>query len=97
MCIRDRINYYDSKWFCKNGLVGVRIIKHWVSNVVKELNRPIVTTSANISESEKYPVDIKTIEAEMLKKVDGLFYDGPTKYKKPSVIINPYTGWVLRE
>ena len=94
MLLRPRKKMPD--YFIKHGLCGVRISNNWLSRIIKEFGNPIVTTSANISASKVMPVDIGSISEKIIQQCNAFIYDGPTKYKKPSTIINPYTGEVIR-
>ena len=54
-------------------------------NLIKKINRPIVATSANISGSEII-TDVKTIEKELLAKIDYIV-DGGIITSSPSTLI----------
>lgn len=70
------------------GSIAIRIVKDPViANLIKEYGKPLVSTSANISD-EPFPSDFKTISPKIKKEVDYIF-----KYKQndtspvpPSVI-----------
>ena len=64
----------------KNTL-GVRIPDHWISEVVKELGFPIVTTSVNKS-GEKPMTSLKDLDLE----VDFVIYEGEKKGKSSEII-----------
>ncbi len=63
--------------------LGVRIPKHWFSDIVKELNIPIVTTSVNKS-GEKFMTCLEDLDKDI--KVDFVIYEGE-KEGKPSKLI----------
>lgn len=69
---------------CGWDTLGVRIPKHWCSEVAAELNLPIVSTSANISK-EPFMTSIDDLDQRI--KVDFILYEGEKK-GKPSTIIN---------
>lgn len=71
--------------------LGVRIPKHWISNVVKKLGFPVVTTSVNIT--GKKPMT-KLEEFKRLK-VDLILYEG-VKKGKPSTVIDARNSKILR-
>lgn len=73
----------------EDGTAGIRIVNHeFCKQLIFALNRPIVSTSANIS-GEKYPQEFNQISPEILNNVDftvnKIFEGNPTK--KPSAII----------
>jgi len=49
--------------------IGVRMPKHWIADFVKKFERPIVTTSVNIS-GEKPITQISEIPLEIAREVD---------------------------
>jgi L-threonylcarbamoyladenylate synthase len=69
--------------FVNNGLdtLGVRIPKHWISNLVSELGIPIVTTSANKS-GEKFMTCLEDLDIGVDFVIDEGKLNG-----KPSTII----------
>ena len=71
--------------------LGVRIPKHWISNVVKKLGFPVVTTSVNIT--GKKPMT-KLEEFKKLK-VDLILYEG-VKKGKASTVIDARSSKILR-
>ena len=73
--------------------LGVRIPRHWISNLVKELNLPIVTTSVNRS-GEKFMFSLKDIDPEIKENVDFVIDEGE-KQGKPSKIINTLNNSIL--
>lgn len=64
--------------------IGIRIPKHWISKIVKEINKPIITTSVNIS-NETNMNSLKDLNKNI--KVDFIIYEGKLN-KKPSTVIN---------
>ncbi len=66
--------------------LGVRIPRHWISKVVEALDRPLVTTSANISGSD-FMTSIDNLDSRIALKMDFAIYEGEKK-GKPSTIIN---------
>lgn len=66
--------------------LGVRIPDHWFSKVVKELNLPIITTSANIS-GEDFMISLDDLSLEIKAKIDLIIYEGE-KTAMPSQIID---------
>ena len=65
--------------------IGFRIPKHWCTKIAKQFGKPIVTTSANISE-KKTPNNIKDIEKTFGKSI-AVYIDDRISSKKPSKII----------
>jgi L-threonylcarbamoyladenylate synthase len=66
--------------------VGVRIPKHWFTEIVSELNIPIVTTSANIT-GGNFMTSLDDLDEEIKRKVEYAIYEGPKK-GKPSELID---------
>ena len=66
--------------------VGVRIPDHWFSVVVKDLNHPIITTSANRT-GEPFMISLETLDKDVEMGVDFMIYEGEKK-GKPSTIID---------
>lgn len=67
--------------------LGVRIPKHWITEIVKELGKPIITTSVN---TIGQPFATKLEELQKFN-VDFIIYEGEKK-GKPSTIIDTTTG-----
>ncbi|MBI3036673.1 threonylcarbamoyl-AMP synthase [Candidatus Woesearchaeota archaeon] len=65
--------------------LGIRIPRHWISELVAELSIPIVSTSANIT-GEPYMTSIDDLEESISQKVDFIIYEGE-KQGKPSTIV----------
>jgi tRNA threonylcarbamoyl adenosine modification protein (Sua5/YciO/YrdC/YwlC family) len=70
--------------------IGVRIPKHWFSEYVKELQIPIITTSANVKGGE-FMTSMDDIDLEIKAGVDFIIYDGKNE-GKASKIVNLSTG-----
>ena len=68
------------------GTLGVRIPGHWISDKVKELGIPIITTSANIAGKE-FMTDLESLSATNITKVGFIVYEGK-KHGRPSEIID---------
>ena len=66
--------------------VGVRIPKHWISDFVRELGVPIITTSANIT-GEEFMTSLENLNPEIKNKMDFIIYEGE-KRGFPSTIVN---------
>lgn len=66
--------------------IGVRIPKHWFSDVVSELNIPIVTTSPNIT-GGNFMTSLDDLDEEIKRKIDFIFYEG-SKKGRPSDLID---------
>ncbi|MFA5049735.1 MAG: L-threonylcarbamoyladenylate synthase [Candidatus Micrarchaeia archaeon] len=78
--------------------LGIRIPKYpFLQNIMRNMEIPLITTSANISGDLKSPTKIDEISKEVLKKADIVLDGGETKYKYPSTIIDLPTGRVLRD
>src|SRR3989338_1036011 len=69
-----------------NGTLGVRIPDHWISEIAKNLNVPLVTTSANIS-GKDYMTNLDDLDKPIANQVDFIIYEGE-KEGHASTIIN---------
>ena len=65
--------------------LGVRMPKHWIQNVVAELNVPIVTTSVNKA-GEPFMTKVETMDESIRDAVDCIIDEGE-KTGRPSQII----------
>jgi tRNA threonylcarbamoyl adenosine modification protein (Sua5/YciO/YrdC/YwlC family) len=66
--------------------LGIRIPDHWISNFVKTIGIPIISTSVNKS-SEDFMSSIDDLDNEIKSKVDFIVYEG-VKEGKPSKIVD---------
>ncbi|MBU2639767.1 MAG: threonylcarbamoyl-AMP synthase [Nanoarchaeota archaeon] len=66
--------------------LGVRIPDHWFNEVVKKINKPIITTSVNKS-GEKFMSSIESLDESIKGKIDFIIYEGE-KISKPSTLID---------
>jgi L-threonylcarbamoyladenylate synthase len=69
-----------------SGTIGIRLPDHWMTDVAKSLDIPIVTTSANIS-GRDYMTNLDDLEKPVADKVDFIIYEGE-KPGHASTIIN---------
>ena len=66
--------------------IGIRIPKHWFSEIVYELGFPVVTTSANVS-GDDFMTSIENLNNDIKHKVDFILYEGE-KRANPSQLID---------
>jgi len=66
--------------------LGIRIPDHWISNIIKDLDIPIVTTSVNKSGNDCM-TSLDDLDSDIESKVDFIVYDGE-KIGNPSKIID---------
>lgn len=66
--------------------LGVRIPNHWISDFVKKLGTPIITTSVNKA-GEKPMTSIENLDKDIKDSVNFIVYEG-VKDNKPSTIID---------
>ncbi len=69
-----------------SGTIGVRIPDHWFSEIVGELNIPIVTTSANIHGHE-FMTSLEDLHSTIKGKMRFALYEGE-KRGKPSRLVD---------
>jgi len=69
-----------------DGTVGIRRPKHWISEITNDLDKPIVTTSANIT-GKNFMTSMDNLDAEVKKKMDFMIYEGEKK-GRPSTIVD---------
>ncbi|MBI2130788.1 threonylcarbamoyl-AMP synthase [Candidatus Woesearchaeota archaeon] len=68
------------------GTLGIRMPDHWISEIVRDLDIPIITTSANKSRSE-YMTSLENLDPEIGNGVSFIVYEG-VKEGKPSKLID---------
>jgi len=77
------------KLLAEDGSVGIRLVKNdFCKKVISKLNRPIVSTSANLS-GDKNPRKFDEINPEIIEKVDYVvkdFHQEVSQYSASSVI-----------
>ncbi len=78
-----------------NGTIGVRIPKHWISELANTLHVPIVTTSVNKSGKE-HITQINKISKSLVKQLDFAIDEGILK-GKASTVVDMMSGKVLRK
>ncbi len=66
--------------------LGVRIPDHWFSQVVRDLDFPLVTTSVNKA-GNQFMVSLDTLDPEIEKNVSFIIYEGEKK-ARPSKIVD---------
>ncbi|MBU5690070.1 MAG: L-threonylcarbamoyladenylate synthase [Candidatus Aenigmatarchaeota archaeon] len=79
--------------------VGIRIPKNeFVLKLITNFNRPITSTSANLS-GENPPTKVEDIDKEVKDKVDLVIDKGPCEIGKPSTIVDvsSYPPKLIRE
>ena len=70
--------------------IGVRIPKHWFSEIVQELGFPIVTSSANRA-GKPFMTSLEDVDEDIKDGVDFIIYEGEKK-GRPSKIVNLVEG-----
>ncbi len=65
--------------------LGVRMPKHWFTDVVAELGFPVVSTSANLT-GQPYMTSVEDLDEGIKQKVDFIVYEGE-KQGRPSTIV----------
>lgn len=70
--------------------IGVRLPDHWFNHVVRGLNLPIITTSANKA-GNPFMTSLEDLDPEIKMRIDFMIYEGQ-KEGRPSRIINLVEG-----
>ncbi len=70
--------------------IGVRLPNHWIAGMVRELNKPIITTSVNKSGNE-FMTSLEDLDPEIHAKTDFIVYEGP-KNGDPSILVDLTQG-----
>jgi len=68
------------------GKIGVRIPKKWSALIAKDLNRPIISTSANIT-GEPFMTSLEDLNPRVKEHIDLIISEG-SKKARPSKIID---------
>jgi L-threonylcarbamoyladenylate synthase len=66
--------------------LGVRIPRHWISDVATKIGKPLVTTSVNIS-GQPFAVSVQEITPTILEQVDFIIDEGK-KDGRPSTMVD---------
>src|SRR3989344_8608863 len=69
-----------------NNTLGVRIPNNWISEVVKELGFPIITTSVNKTDNE-FMTCLEDLDESIKEKVEFIIYEGK-KSNRPSSVVD---------
>jgi L-threonylcarbamoyladenylate synthase len=70
--------------------IGIRRPDHWISELATELNRPIITTSANIT-GHSFMTNMETLNPTIKAKMTFILYEGE-KNGRPSSIVDLTVG-----
>ena len=73
-----------------NRTIGVRIPDHWISGIVSDLKRPLITTSPN-KEGKDIMTSLENFDTEIRKELDFIIYEGEIT-GRPSTIVNLESG-----
>ena len=66
--------------------IGIRRPDHWISEITNDLEKPIITTSANIT-GKSFMTNMDNLDAEIKKKMKFIIYEGE-KEGRPSTIVD---------
>ncbi|MFT4312474.1 MAG: L-threonylcarbamoyladenylate synthase, partial [Candidatus Woesearchaeota archaeon] len=66
--------------------IGVRIPDHWITEIVKEVGYPIITTSVN-KMGRTFMTDVENLDQDIAQQIDILVEDGEVQ-GKPSTIVH---------
>ena len=66
--------------------IGIRRPDHWISEMTNDLEKPIITTSANIT-GKGFMTSMDNLDLDIKKKMDMIIYEGEKK-GRPSTIVD---------
>jgi L-threonylcarbamoyladenylate synthase len=66
--------------------IGVRMPDHWIQDVAMALDKPLITTSANVH-GKSFMTSLEHLSPEIEHKMDFALYEGP-KQGRPSTIVD---------
>lgn len=66
--------------------IGVRFPDHWIIDIIKDSNTPIITATANKA-GEDFMTSLDDLDSDVQTKTDFLIYEGQ-KPGKPSTLVN---------
>lgn len=66
--------------------IGVRFPDHWITEVIAEINTPIITATAN-KRGRDFMTTLEDLDSDIHTKTDFIIYDGE-KPGKPSTLVN---------
>ncbi|MBW2985900.1 threonylcarbamoyl-AMP synthase [Candidatus Woesearchaeota archaeon] len=69
-----------------DGTIGIRRPDHWISEITNDLDKPIVTTSANIT-GKNFMTSMDNLDDDVKKKMNLIIYEGEKK-GRPSTIVD---------
>lgn len=70
--------------------IGVRLPDHWIQDVALALNKPLITTSANVT-GRGFMTALENLHSPIRQATDFAIYEGP-KEGKPSTIVDLTQG-----
>jgi L-threonylcarbamoyladenylate synthase len=76
--------------------IGVRIPNHWISKVAKELQMPIITTSANVK-GGNFMTSLDNLDLELKEAVDFVIYEGKNEGTPSKIVDLANGGNVIRK
>ncbi len=77
-----------------SGLVGMRFPNHWISDLTRKVQVPLVTTSVN-RHTEPYMTSLEDLPDFIRDEVDFIVYEGP-RDGSPSTLVHCYEGYPFR-
>ncbi|MBN2457687.1 Sua5/YciO/YrdC/YwlC family protein [Candidatus Woesearchaeota archaeon] len=70
----------------KTGRLGIRMPKHWFHNIIKDLDLPIITTSANITGND-FMTSLSDLDSRIKRGCSFMIDEGTIK-GRPSTIVD---------
>lgn len=70
----------------ENDSIGIRMPDHWFARAIKEINTPVISTSANLV-GEDYMTSIEDLHPDIKSRMNFIIYEGEKK-GHPSTIVD---------
>ena len=68
--------------------IGIKIPSHWFTEIVKDINKPLISTSANVK-GDNFITDLDSLSAD-IKKVTKVAINDGEKKGIPTIVIQPH-------
>ena len=73
--------------------LGIRLPNHWITEAVKTINLPIITTSVNTT-GGRFMQELGDIDENVKQHIDFVIYEGKRK-ARPSTVVDISDGYAV--